>query len=303
MQRLSRDKRIAVLAQLCEGSSIASTTRITSVSKPAILRLLLAVSRACLTHEDAALRNLNCTRIECDELWGFCFAKEGNLRPELVGKTGVGSIWTWLGFDPDSKLIVSWITGKRDQTHANALMVDLASRVSGRIQVTTDGLHAYEEAIDKAFRETEVDYGRIVKEYGRATADESRYSPPQCLSCKKSVVMGDPEWSNISTSLVERQNLNIRMGQRRWTRLTNAHSKKFEYMEAAFALFACHYNWVRRHMGLKDRATPAMAAGLADRPWTMGNIVDLLEAQERTDIAAGKLKRGPYGKRNRDIQS
>lgn len=296
MRCLSRDQRTRVLAALVEGCSVRATVRMTGVSKKSIMRLLLEIGRECVAHEDVALRSLKCEHVEVDELWGFCGAKDANIADERQDEPGIGSVWTWYALDADTKLIVTWIMGDRDQTHADALMDDLAMRLRNRPQISTDGLGVYASAIVSAFG-WDVDYARIVKDYGRDVRDEARYSPPKCVGCKKTVVCGDPDPAHVSTSFIERANLTVRMSQRRWTRLTNAHSKSICHMEAAFALHAFHYNFCRKHATLKGR-TPAMAAGVADHVWTLDELVGLLEATERRAIADGALKRGSYRPRN-----
>jgi IS1 family transposase len=281
MNRLSRDKRLRIIAALVEGCSINSIVRMTSISKPTILKLLLDVGRACLNYEDEAIRDLPSKRIEADEVWGFCHSKDKNVRPENVGKPGHGSVWTWIAIDPDTKLLVSWLMGDRDAGHAHAFMHDLASRLRDRPQLTTDALGVYAEAVLDAFDRLGVDYAQVQKIFGQSRADERRYSPPQCIGCRKQAVYGRPRRPHVSTSHVERSNLTLRMSQRRWTRLTNAHSKSFTHMEAAFALHACWYNWCRRHMTLGT--TPAVAARLTDHEWPIEDLVILLEEQERAD--------------------
>jgi len=243
--------------------------------------------------EDANLRDLTCARIEADEVWGFCHSKQKNVRRENLDKPGHGNVWTWVAIDPESKLIVSWLMGDRDAGHAHAFMHDLAGRLVDRPQLTTDSLGVYADAVRDAFGNN-VNYGQIHKIYGK-DQDEIRYSPATCIGCERKAIIGNVDPKHISTSIIERSNLTLRMSQRRWTRLTNAHSKKFENMEAAFSLHTCVYNWTRKHATLKGE-TPAMAAGLADRVWTIADIVGLLEATEKAEIEAGSMKRGPYKK-------
>lgn len=297
MKLLATSKRVQVIAALCEGCSINSIVRMTGVSKPTILKLLVDVGRAAVNFEDAQLRGLTCDRIEADEVWGFCGSKEKNVRPENKGKPGHGSVWTWVAIDPESKLIVSWLMGDRDSGHAHAFMHDLAGRLVSRPQLSTDALGVYEGAVRDAFGRSGVDYGQIHKVYARDVRDDqTKYSPAVCIACERKAIIGNVNPNHISTSIVERSNLTLRMSQRRWTRLTNAHSKKFENMEAAFALHTCIYNWTRKHASLKG-GTPAMAMGLTDRVWSIADIVGLLEATEKAEIEAGALKRGPYKKR------
>jgi len=297
MKKLSRGQRVRVLAALCEGCSVNATVRMTGVSKPTILKLLLDMGRACLNHEDDTLRDLPCQRIQADEVWGFCGAKDKNVKPENRGNADFGSVWTWVAVCPDSKMIVSWLMGDRDGGHAHAFMHDLASRLQSRPQLSTDALGHYAAAVLDAFDRLGVDYAQVHKVYGRDASDETRYSPSTCIGCEKRAVYGRPVAKHVSTSHVERSNLTLRMTQRRWTRLTNAHSKSFRNMEAAFAIHAFHYNWCRTHMTLGT--TPAVAAGVADHVWTLEEMVGLLEAQEQAAIDAGALKRGPYKKREK----
>lgn len=296
MKKLTTEQRVRVIAALCEGCSINSIVRMTGVSKPTILKLLVDVGRVCVNFEDEALRGLTCDRIEADEVWGFCHSKQKNVRLENKNKPGHGSVWTWVAIDPDSKLIVSWLMGDRDAAHAHAFMDDLASRLAVRPQLTTDALGLYRDAVEDAFQRLGVNYAQLHKIYKTSRDDEARYSPASCIGCDKKYIVGNSDPRKVSTSMVERSNLTLRMSQRRWTRLTNAHSKKFENMEAAFALHACVYNWTRKHSSL-DGQTPAMVAGLADRVWTIADIVGMLEASEQAAIEAGALKRGPYKKR------
>lgn len=301
MKRLSRDKRVRVIAALCEGCSINATVRMTGVSKPTILKFLLDVGSVCLNFEDQEVRNLSCRSIQADEIWGFCHSKDKNVRAENVGKPGHGSVWTWYALDRDTKLIVSWIMGDRDAGHAHAFMHDLASRLASRPQLTTDALGVYKDAVLDAFSRLGVDYAQVHKVYRTEPGAETRYSPSVCVGCEKKAVSGRPLSSDVSTSHIERANLTLRMGQRRWTRLTNAHSKSFTHMEAAFALHSMFYNWCRTHMTLST--SPAVKAGLADHVWSIEEVVMLLEAQEQAAIDGGAMKRGPYGPRSSSIQT
>lgn len=265
--------------------SIRATTRMTGVSKVTILKLLLDVGRACINFEEEALRNLPCSRIQADEIWGFSRCKAKRVRPEHRNNPDYGDVWTWTAICSDTKLICSWLMGDRDGGHAHAFMCDLASRLVARPQLTTDALGIYAGAVLDAFERLGVDYAQVQKIYAKVDADDHRYSPPQCIACEKRAIFGRCDSAHISTSYVERSNLTIRMSQRRWTRLTNAHSKSFRHMEAAFALHSCYYNWARKHMSLECQ-TPAMAAGLIERAWTIADIVVLLENQELHDRLA-----------------
>jgi IS1 family transposase len=273
MNILSTEKRVSVISALVEGCSIRSTVRMTGVAKDTVLKLLGRVGEACLEYQDAVLRNLPCKRIECDEIWAFCYAKDKNVPDSMRGMPGVGSMWTWTAIDAESKLIVSWRLGARDAANAHAFCSDLAERLESRVQLTTDGNRLYINAVDDAFQGN-VDFAQLVKIYG--DAEERQYSPGKCLGADKRQVEGNPEWEHVSTSYAERQNLNIRMKNRRFTRLTNAFSKKAENLAYSIALDFMHHNFVRKHLTLKT--TPARAIGIANRTWTIRDIVELLPA-------------------------
>lgn len=293
MKKLSKEKRVRVLAALCEGCSVNATVRMTGVSKPTILKLLLDMGSACLNYEDGKLRNLPCARIQVDEVWGFSGCKDKNVRPENRDNPDFSSVWTWIALCLDTKLIVSWLMGDRDTGHAHAFMHDLASRLAFRPQLTTDALGIYADAVLDAFDGLGVDYAQVRKIYGHDTGDKShRYSPAQSIGCERRAVYGQPERKHVSTSMIERSNLTLRMSQRRWTRLTNAHSKSFRNMEAAFAIHSFYYNWCRKHMTIGT--SPAASAGLTDHVWSIDEMVELLETQEQSAIEAGSMKRGPY---------
>ena len=233
---------------------------------------------------------LNSRRVQCDEIWSFCYSKQKNVASAKAAPVGAGDVWTWTSIDADSKLAVSWLVGGRDAGYATEFMNDVAERLTNRVQVTTDGHKAYLEAVEGAFG-ADVDYAMLVKMYG-ASDPEHRYSPAVCIGAKQQTVTGDPDPKHISTSYVERQNLTMRMSMRRFTRLTNAFSKKIENHAHAVALHFMHYNFCRIHQTL--RVTPAMEAGVTDRVWDMADIVELIEARE----AAKDRKRGTYKKRN-----
>jgi IS1 family transposase len=270
MNKLSREKQAQVVAALVEGNSINSTVRMTGVSKVTILKLIKDLGNACAEYHNRTFVNLRCKRIQCDEIWQFCYAKEKNLPEELKGKSGYGDVWTWVAIDPDTKLVPSFMVGGRDAHTANAFIDDLASRLAGRIQLTTDGYHVYLEAVEGAFG-CEVDYAMLVKIYG-ATQEETRYSPAECIDCVVKPISGKPDLDHISTSHVERQNLTMRMSMRRFTRLTNGFSKKIENHAYALAIHYMHYNFCRIHKSL--RVTPAMEAGLTDHIWTIEEMLD-----------------------------
>jgi IS1 family transposase len=279
MNRLDSDTRSRVINCLVEGCSIRSTVRMTGVAKKTVLRLLVEVGAVCSEYQDLVFQNLNSKRIQIDECWQFCYAKAKNVTPEIAAKNPhAGDTWTWVAIDADTKLIPSWIVGPRDGTTARIFVNDLANRLANRIQLTSDGLNAYLLAVEKAFR-GDVDYAMRQKIYGAVNDGEKRYSPAQCLGCEKHVIVGYPDPEHVSTSYIERQNLTMRMSMRRFTRLTNAFSKKIENHVAAVALHMMHYNFVRIHQTL--RITPAMAAGVTDRTWEVSDLVALLEASER----------------------
>lgn len=277
MNKLSREKRVQVISVLVEGNSIRSTVRITGVAKNTVVKLLEEIGLVCAEYQDKTLRNLKCKLVQCDEIWSFCYAKEKNVPKDKQGQFGYGDIWTWTALDPESKLVISWLVGLRDSEHAKVFIKDVAERLSNRVQLTTDGFKAYLGAVDEAFG-ADIDYAMLIKLYGAENPGEGRYSPAKCIGSRRQSVAGKPEKQNISTSLVERQNLTMRMGMRRFTRLTNGFSKKVQNLEYAVALHFFHYNFCRIHQTL--RITPAMAAGVADKLWNIENIIVLLEDQE-----------------------
>jgi IS1 family transposase len=272
MNKLNKDKQAQVIAALVEGNSINSTVRMTGVAKNTILKLLAELGPACSEYQNSAFRNLTCKRIQCDEIWQFCYAKEKNVPADKKGKFGFGDVWTWVAIDADTKLIPSFMLGNRDSHTANVFIDDLASRLASRVQLTTDGLKVYLEAVEGAFG-SEIDYAMLIKVYG-ASQEQTRYSPAECIECITNVVAGAPAPKHISTSYIERQNLTMRMGMRRFTRLTNGFSKKVENHAHAVALHFMHYNFCRVHKTL--RVTPAMEAGLTDHVWEITEIISLL---------------------------
>jgi IS1 family transposase len=275
MNRLSLQRRAAILGMLAEGSSLRATSRLADVSINTVTKLLLDVGAACERYQDHALRNLKCKRIQCDEIWAFVYAKAKNLPEKYAGAFGYGDVWTWTALDADSKLVPSWAVGRRDGFTAQAFVRDLAARLSTRVQLTTDGHKVYLEAVEGAFG-SEIDYAMLVKMYegdsGQRDA-QARYSPPTCLGTRTVCIAGQPDARHISTSFVERQNLSMRMGMRRFTRLTNAFSKKVDNHKAALALYFMHYNFARIHKTL--RVTPAMEAGVSDHVWSLEEIARL----------------------------
>jgi IS1 family transposase len=272
MNTLSTAQRVAVVKALVEGCSIRSTVRMTGVSKNTISKLLLQLGAACTQYQDATLRNLHCRRLQCDEIWSFVGGKDKNITDEQK-QNGLGSIWTWTALDADTKLIASWLVGSRDSQSAYEFMQDVAGRLRGRVQLTTDGHRPYLEAVEAAFG-IDIDYAVLQKIYGQDANPEKRYSLAVCLGCDVKEITGTPDPRHISTSYVERQNLTMRMSMRRFTRLTNAFSKKVENHAAAIALYFMYYNFGRIHQTL--RVTPAMEAGVANHVWSVEEIVTLL---------------------------
>lgn len=274
MNRLSKEDRIRVVSCLVEGNSIRSTVRMTGISKNTISKLLVELGAACSKYQDEAFRNLKLNRIQCDEIWAFVYAKQKNVTVEMLEDRHAGDAWTWTAIDAETKLIPCWMIGQRDASTAKAFIDDLASRLATRVQITSDGLKVYLNAIEGAFG-GEVDYAMLVKVYGEPTDGQKRYSPADCLGCKKEAKIGNPDPKHISTSYIERSNLTLRMGMRRFTRLTNGFSKKMENHAAAVALFMMYYNFARIHQTL--RTSPAMATGVTSKLWSIGDIVGLLE--------------------------
>ena len=249
----------------------------TGVSKKAVARLLLEVGSLCSTHQDRVFRNLSCRRIQVDELWGFVGCKEKNLTPINAARGAIGDIWLWTALDADSKLICSWTLGDRGAATGYAFMTDLAARLRNRVQLTSDGHKVYLNAVESAFG-ANIDYAMLVKIYGDNSEGQKRYSPAECLGCERKAITGSPDPNHISTSYVERHNLSVRMTVRRYTRLTNAFSKKLKNHAAAVALGYFAYNFIKIHGTL--RCTPAMAAGVTNRLWEVSDLVALLEAEE-----------------------
>ncbi len=274
MNKLSTAQRVQIVAALVEGNSSRATCRMTGAAKGTVLKLLADLGWACGVYQRRTLVNLRPKRVQCDEIWSFCYAKEKNLPDRLKGMPGVSDVWTWTAMDADSKLMISWLVGDRDAGYATEFINDLASRLATRIQLTTDGLRVYLDGVEGAFG-ADVDYAMLVKLYGEAPDAEKRYSPPQCIGCHRDRIKGNPHPRHISTSFVELQNLTMRMSMWRFTRLTNAFSKKVESLEAAVALHFMWYNFGRVHQTL--RVTPAMEAGVADHVCTVEEIVGLLD--------------------------
>lgn len=281
MRRLSTAKRTQVVAAMVEGCSVASIVRMYGVNKRTVLRLLVDLGKVCAAYHDLTVRGLSCKRIQLDELWAFVGAKRKSVER---GAQGHGDAWTWTAIDADTKLCIAYHIGTRDIDDAASFIYDLKDRLATRAQVTSDGHRPYVTAIGEAFN-GEVDFAQLIKIYGPAT--EGRYSPGECIGTDPRPVFGRPDPAHISTSYVERQNLTVRMSTRRFTRLTNAFSKKIENHEASVQLFYFFYNFMRVHQTIKR--TPAMAAGLADHAWTAAELVNLLE-QEEARCGGGRIK-------------
>ncbi|WP_306025712.1 IS1 family transposase [Oceaniradius stylonematis] len=285
-------KRAQILHMLVEGNSMRATSRMADVSINTVSKLLVDAGEACAEYHDKTVRNVKAERVQCDEIWSFVAAKQKNVETMKEPVDGAGDVWTWTALDADSKLIVSYLVGGRSAEYADAFIADVAERLANRVQLTTDGHAAYLEAVEGAFG-ADVDFAQLVKLYGTAPdAAKGRYSPAECIGARKTPVEGDPDEAHISTSYVERMNLNIRMGNRRFTRLTNAFSKKIENHLHMLSLYFVHYNFCRMHKSL--RMSPAMAAGVSDTLRDMEWIVGLIDAR------APKPKRPKRYKRNAD---
>ena len=279
-----------ILHLLCEGQSIRAVARVTGASKNTITKLLVDAGKACMAYHDEHVRDVKARRVQVDEIWSFVHAKQKNVATAKAAPDGAGDIWTWTAIDADSKLIVSYFVGGRDGECAMWFIDDLRARLANRVQLTSDGHRAYLEAVEGAFG-SDVDYAQLVKIYGAAPESmKGRYSPAECIGARKQRIEGNPDLKHVSTSYAERNNLTMRMHMRRFTRLTNAFSKKVENHAYAVALHMMYYNFVRMHSKL--RMTPAMAAGVSDRLWEIGDIVKLVE-----DAEPAPKKRGSYKKR------
>ena len=291
MNKLPSETRAQILHLLCEGQSIRAVTRVTGVSKNTVTKLLISAGKACTAYHDENVRNVEAKRVQVDEIWSFVYAKQRNVATAKRLDLAYGDVWTWTAIDADSKLILSYLVGGRDSDYAIGFMDDLCSRITNRVQLTSDGHRAYLEAVEGAFG-GDIDYAMLVKLYGAVPESaKGRYSPAECIGARKRRIEGDPDPKYISTSCAERNNLTMRMHMRRFTRLTNAFSKKIENHAYAVALHMMYYNFVRIHSTL--RMTPAMAAGVSDQLWEIGDIVKLVE-----DAEAKPGKRGSYKNRN-----
>ena len=276
MNRLDNETRARVLSAIVEGVGINATCRMTGVAKNTVLKLLRDVGVACDKYHNEHVRNLKSKRVQCDEVWSFVYAKQKNV-PQNKRTFGIGDVWTWTALDADSKLMISYLMGLRDAGYAFELMQDVASRLSNRVQLTTDGFRPYLEAVENTFG-TEIDYAQLVKIYGsEQLIGETRYSPAKCLGARQTTIMGNPDEDHISTSYIERSNLTLRLMNRRFTRLTLGFSKKIENHIHALSLFALHYNFCKIHKTL--RVTPAMEAGLTNHVWKIEEIINLLEGK------------------------
>jgi IS1 family transposase len=289
MNKLPLAKRTQILAMLCEGSSMRSISRVADVSINTVSKLLVEAGEACLALHDETVRNVHAERIQADEIWSFCYAKDKNVPAAKDAPEGAGDVWTWTAIDADTKLILSYFVGDRSGQSAIAIMDDLASRITNRPQLTTDQWRGYLGAVEGAFG-GDVDYAQLVKIYAQGPK-AGRYPQGECVGIKKRKLEGNPDQAHISTSYVERQNLTMRMSMRRFTRLTNAFSKKIDNHIHAIALYFVHYNFCRIHKSL--RVSPAMAAGITDRLWSLEDVVARIDA----DAPAPKA-RGPYKKRS-----
>ena len=290
MNKLPLSKRTQILAMLCEGSSMRSISRVADVSINTVSKLLVGAGEACLAIHDETVRGVQASRVQCDEIWSFCHAKQKNVATAKAAPEGAGDVWTWTALDADTKLIVSFYVGDRSGESAMTLMDDLRARLANRVQLTTDGHKAYLEAVEGAFG-ADVDFAQLVKLYGPTITAPGRYSPAECIGARKQRVEGNPDIAHVSTSYVERQNLTMRMSMRRFTRLTNAFSKKLDNHIHALALYFAFYNFCRIHKTL--RMSPAMAAGITDTLWSLEDFVMKID-----EMAPTPKKRGPYKKQS-----
>lgn len=274
MNRLPLEERVRILAALVEGNSIRGTCRMTGAAKGTVLKLLADVGDACDAYQDDTIRNLTCVYVQCDEIWSYCHAKERNLPEKKRDNRNYGSMWTWTAIDARTKLIVSWHLGKRTSRDAHVFARDMARRVKSYVQISTDGLNMYNDALQEAFGRR-LDHGQEIKVFGQPEREnpETKYSPQVVLGTRRTAISGAPQEHHISTAYVERNNLTMRMSMRRFTRLTNAFSKKVQNLERALALHFMYYNFCRKHQTI--RTTPAIAAGLTDRVWTLHDLANL----------------------------
>lgn len=272
MNKLPLEKRAQILGLLTEGASLRATTRLSGCSINTVTKLLVDVGGACQAFHDEHVRGIKSRRVQCDEIWSFVYSKQKAVRTAVRQDLAYGDVWTWTAIDADSKLAVTWLVGGRDAEYANAFMQDVADRLATRVQLTTDGHGPYLAAVDGAFG-IDVDYATLIKVYGTPPEGQRRYSPPECIATRRETVQGNPDPRHVNTSYVERQNLTMRMHMRRFTRLTNAFSKKVENHAHAVALHFMFYNFCRIHKTL--RVTPAMQAGISDHVWELSELAEL----------------------------
>jgi IS1 family transposase len=295
--KLPLETRVQILNLLVEGNSMRSVSRLCDVSINTVAKMLADAAEACLALHDEKVRGVKAERVQCDEIWSFCYAKNKNVEKAKAAPDRAGDVWTWTALDADSKLMISYFVGDRSGESARVLLYDLAGRVTDRIQLTTDGFHSYLQAAEGAFG-ADVDYAMLEKVYGvdktGKYTPERKYSPPECIGARKRVIQGKPDLKHTSTSYVERSNLSIRMQNRRFTRLTNAFSKKFRSHVYALGIYFAFYNFIRIHKTL--RVTPAMQAGITDRVWSLEDIVALMDAR-----APKPGPRKPYDKRPKSV--
>jgi IS1 family transposase len=290
MNRLPLAKRVQILGMLCEGSSMRAVSRLADVSINTVSRLLVDAGKACMAYHDGTVRNVKAQRVQCDEIWSFTYSKQAN-APKTKGKIeGRGDTWTWTALDADSKLIITWLVGGCHSDSAYEFMTDLKDRLANRVQLTSDGLRAYVDAVGGTFG-GDVDYAQLVKLYGPSSEGQRRYSPPVCIGAIREKRIGNPDPDHISTSYVERQNLTMRMSMRRFTRLTNGFSKKLENHVHMVAIYTVWYNFVRQHKAHK--LSPAMAAGLSDKLWSMTDLAEMVDATMPKPGPRGPYKQGP----------
>jgi IS1 family transposase len=282
VNRLSPQKRTQVIAALVEGNSIRATVRMTGVAKNTVTKLLCDLGEACYEYHHKHVRNVKAKRVQCDEIWSFVGSKAKNTSPEKQ-EQGWGDAWTWTAIDADSKMCITYMVGGRDAWWASTFMHDLASRLNSRIQLSSDGHRVYANAVESAFG-ADIDYAQVQKIYGSVADFDSKYSPATCIGCELKIYKGNPDIDHISTSFVERQNLTMRMHMRRFTRLTNAFSKKVDNLRHAVALHFMYYNFCRVHQTL--RVTPAMEAGLTNHVWSLNELVSLIEEKAKIFAAS-----------------
>ncbi len=290
MNKLPLKTRVQILSMLCEGSSMRSISRVADVSINTVSKLLIDAGKACSTFHDDKVRAVKSRRVQVDEIWSFTAAKQKNVASMKVPVEGAGDTWTWTALDADTKLIVTWLVGGRDGEYAMAFMDDLRARLANRVQLTSDGHKAYLDAVEGAFG-GDVDYAMLVKIFGASPeSTKGRYSPAECTGIRKERIEGNPDPKYVSTSFAERQNLTMRMQMRRFTRLTNAFSKKFENHMHMVALYTVWYNFVKQHKTLKG-LSPAMSAGLSETLWSMTDLAEMVDAAQPKPGKRGKYKK------------